>query len=152
MDLSQIQNNNIHVYLRIKNTGQPGMPAWGRRNQPACEFLAGGWGSKGDCHPPILPSPLGRVPSGPFSPHGSQREAVGQVGVVGQQRGEQVSGTGVHGHALPEEPFSESAERTPCRGILSSAPPARAHHPPPGLLTPQALRRGWAGPQVERLG
>lgn len=63
---------------------------------------------------------------------------------MGQQRGEQVAGTGVHGHALPEEHLSEAAEGTRCRGKPSSAPRGGLASTPP-----QAPSRGWAGPRIE---
>lgn len=70
---------------------------------------------------PVWPS--GQSPAICLSlPHGPKRQAVGQVGVVGQQGGEQVARTGVHRHAFPEQHFSEATEGTPCRGSLSSAP------------------------------
>lgn len=53
-------------------------------------------------------------------PHGSERQAEGQIWVVGQQRSEQVSGTGVHGYALPENHFSKAAERASYRDRVSS--------------------------------
>ena len=79
-------------------------------------------GLQGRLSPSSAAHSQGRVPSCTFSPQGSQGQAVGQVGVVGQQRGEQVAGTGVHRDALSEQHLTEAAEGTPCRGMLSSAP------------------------------
>lgn len=56
----------------------------------------------------------------PPLPHGSERQAEGQIWVVGQQRSEQVSGTGVHGYALPENHFSKATERASYRDRVSS--------------------------------
>lgn len=39
---------------------------------------------------------------------------------MGQQRSKQVSGTGVHGYALPENHFSKATERASCRDRVTS--------------------------------
>lgn len=70
-------------------------------------------------HPLLLPLP-----------HGSERQAEGQIWVVGQQRSEQVSGTGVHGYALPENHFSEATERASYRDrgtSVSTIPELQIH-------------------------
>ena len=99
-------------------------------------------------HPPVQSGPVG-VPSCLSSPHGSQREAVGQVGVVGQQCGKQVAGTGVHGHALPEQHFSKATERTPCRGSLRSASGCGLAWPLPRSPHTPGSECGMGRPRIE---
>lgn len=44
-------------------------------------------------------------------PHGSQRQTVSQLGIIGQHGGEEVTGKSMHGNTLAEHNLAKSTER-----------------------------------------